>query len=454
MVWRLLIHRNSEIDIVQAVGRAIRLSKGKAIGSIVIPVFIEDHEDPDEVLNSSPFKKVWAVVNALRSHDEGLGEELDQLRQAMGKRGTVGKSDKIVFDLPTTITHNLKQHLSTKVIESTTASWEFWFGLLEIYTEENGDCLVPTAYVTSEGFNLRNWVKNQRNRRCSLTENRRNRLDGLGFIWNEIEHVREIGLKELTLYKGRWGHCKVPQRYESKTSYKLGMWVSNIRRQKHVLPQDFVRNLDDLGFIWDHLTNQWEEGFNELKHYKNLYGSANVPTRYETPEGYLLGRWVADQRNRKGEITQDRIRLLDGLEFSWSGVDDKWESKFKELLIFIETFGHAHVSKSYETPSGVKLGEWARNQRSTKRIIDSEKIKRLDEVGFIWNLKEARWNNNLNDLIAYKKDNGHCRVPITYKTAAGNTLGTWVRTQRQMRDDLSPDRISRLDTIGFIWDVK
>ena len=54
--------RNSEIDIVQAVGRAIRLSKGKAIGSIVIPVFIEDHEDPDEVLNSSPFKKVWAVV--------------------------------------------------------------------------------------------------------------------------------------------------------------------------------------------------------------------------------------------------------------------------------------------------------------------------------------------------------------------------------------------------------
>ena len=112
------------------------------------------------------------------------------------------------------------------------------------------------------------------------------------------------------------------------------------------------------------------------------------------------------------------------------------------------------MSKSYETPSGVKLGYWAQNQRSTKRIIDSEKIKRLDEVGFTWNLKEARWNNNLNDLIAYKKDNGHSRVPITYKTAAGNTLGTWVRTQRQMRSDLSPDRINRLDTIGFIWDVK
>ena len=109
--------RNSEIDIVQAVGRAIRLSKGKAIGSIVIPVFIEDHEDPDEVLNSSPFKKVWAVVNALRSHDEGLGEELDQLRQAMGKRGTVGKSDKIVFDLAYNYyPSSLKRHLSLKLL--------------------------------------------------------------------------------------------------------------------------------------------------------------------------------------------------------------------------------------------------------------------------------------------------------------------------------------------------
>jgi hypothetical protein len=72
-------------------------------------------------------------VNALRSHDEGLGEELDQLRQAMGKRGTVGKSDKIVFDLPTTITHQFETALKTKIIESTTASWEFWFGLLESF---------------------------------------------------------------------------------------------------------------------------------------------------------------------------------------------------------------------------------------------------------------------------------------------------------------------------------
>ena len=150
--------RNSEIDIVQAVGRAIRLSKGKAIGSIVIPVFIEDHDDPDEVLNSSPFKKVWAVVNALRSHDEGLGEQLDQLRQALGKRGTVGQPDKIVFDLPITITGDFERALDAKLIESTTASWEFWYGLLEVFKEREGYCRVPQGHKEGDS-RLGIWVQ-------------------------------------------------------------------------------------------------------------------------------------------------------------------------------------------------------------------------------------------------------------------------------------------------------
>tara|TARA_B110000240_G_scaffold174926_1_gene201767 strand:+ start:562 stop:723 length:162 start_codon:yes stop_codon:yes gene_type:complete len=53
-------------------------------------VFIKDHDDPDEVFNSSPFKKIWSVLGALGSNDEELGEELDQLRQILGKRGTIG----------------------------------------------------------------------------------------------------------------------------------------------------------------------------------------------------------------------------------------------------------------------------------------------------------------------------------------------------------------------------
>ena len=59
--------RSSQIDIVQAVGRAIRLSAKKKMGTIVIPVFIEQSDDPEEAIELSNFKPIWEVVDALKS---------------------------------------------------------------------------------------------------------------------------------------------------------------------------------------------------------------------------------------------------------------------------------------------------------------------------------------------------------------------------------------------------
>jgi predicted helicase len=79
--------RQSEVDIVQAVGRAIRLATDKTIGTIVIPVFIASDEDPAAALDDSAFKTVWDIVKALRSHDDELGEELDGGRGVFAANG-------------------------------------------------------------------------------------------------------------------------------------------------------------------------------------------------------------------------------------------------------------------------------------------------------------------------------------------------------------------------------
>ena len=79
--------RKSEVDIIQAVGRAIRLSPGKETGTIVLPVFIDTQDDPEQVLNQSVFKPIWDVLKALRSHDAELGRQLDELRRNKGKTG-------------------------------------------------------------------------------------------------------------------------------------------------------------------------------------------------------------------------------------------------------------------------------------------------------------------------------------------------------------------------------
>lgn len=76
----LIDPKRSMVDIIQAVGRVIRTAAGKPIGTLVIPVFIDESEDADHVLSQSAFEPVWQVHKALRAHDRRLADELDQLR--------------------------------------------------------------------------------------------------------------------------------------------------------------------------------------------------------------------------------------------------------------------------------------------------------------------------------------------------------------------------------------
>ena len=148
--------RSSKIDIVQAVGRAIRLSAKKEMGTIVIPVFIERHEDPEEAVASSNFKPIWDVLDALKAHDDVLSDQLDQLRIELGagKRSKVGEQDlsKIVFDLPTTVDANFAEALRAHLVAETTESWMFWYGLLQAFVKEHGHCR-----VSREACNCR-WI--------------------------------------------------------------------------------------------------------------------------------------------------------------------------------------------------------------------------------------------------------------------------------------------------------
>src|SRR4029077_3740348 len=119
--------RSSEIDIIQSVGRAIRLSENKTMGTVVIPVFIGQTDNAEEALEASEFKPIWDVLEALKSHDERLSDELDQLRIELGakRRRSVGISDltKIVFDLPTSVSESFAQSLRVHLVEQTTESW-------------------------------------------------------------------------------------------------------------------------------------------------------------------------------------------------------------------------------------------------------------------------------------------------------------------------------------------
>ena len=100
---------------------------------------------------------------------------------------------------------------------------------------------------------------------------------------------RVVGITPAALekFKTREGHCRVPKGYV-EGGYKFGTWVKTQREKKDNIPSERRQQLDDIGFEWDPLTTQWEEGFAALEMFKAREGHCRVPN--EHVEGsYRLG---------------------------------------------------------------------------------------------------------------------------------------------------------------------
>lgn len=72
--------RNSQVDVVQSVGRVMRRAEGKKYGYIIIPVLIPADVSPEEALEDNErFKVVWSVLNALRAHDDRFNAMVNKI---------------------------------------------------------------------------------------------------------------------------------------------------------------------------------------------------------------------------------------------------------------------------------------------------------------------------------------------------------------------------------------
>ena len=195
----------------------------------------------------------------------------------------------------------------------------------------------------------------------------------------------------------------------------------------------------------------WDFQFDSLKAYKSIHGDTFVPATY--PENPQLGNWVDNQRQlyrmrQEAEesgvsaslefITADRIDKLNSIGFVWNANEHAWNLRFEELKQYISENGNACVPGIY--PLNQSLGLWVAKQRrgykvrlGGKRVGDSnnetslseERIEKLNEVGFIWDIHEANWMERYEELKRYSRDYGDTLVPKEYPF-----LGRWVDKQR------------------------
>jgi superfamily II DNA or RNA helicase len=454
--------RRSEVDIVQAVGRAIRLAAEKTVGTIVIPVFIDGDEDPASALDDSAFKPVWDVVKALRSHDDQLGEDLDELRRQLGRqRQRPRLPDKIHLDLPANVGTDFARAFNVRLVEQTTTSWEFWFGLLEQFVESHGHARVPQPY-TADGYRLGGWVGEQRTNYTegTLKPDRQRRLQKLpGWTWDARADRWEEGFQRLLDYVAAQGDARVSRSY-TVDGFKLGGWVQEQRTNYTggMLEADRQRRLEDLaGWTWDPRASDWEEGFRRLLDYVERHGDARVPASY-TINGYRLGQWVGVQRTRraKGTLEADhQHRLQDLPGWTWQPRTDKWEEGFQRLLDYVEHNRHARVPRSC-TVDGFRLGAWINSQRNNRSngTLESDRERRLQQLpGWTWDSRDEQWEEGFRRLLDYVKRHGDARVPISY-TLDGYRLGAWVNTQRDKygKRAMDENRCARLEELpGWVW---
>jgi len=457
--------RRSEVDIVQAVGRAIRKSEDKTAGTIVIPVLIETDEDPEIALDSSMFKPVWDVIKALRAHDEELGKQLDKLRRELGKKGGRPRlPDKIHVDIPIIkVGGDFARAFDVRLVEQTTPSWEFWFGLLEQFVEHSGHARPVKSYRV-DGYALGSWVNSQRHmhRKDTLSADRRQRLQDLAdWSWDPRADDWDEYFRRLVDYAEHHGNVRVPKSY-NVDGYRLKQWII-LQRGMHgkgALDVARERRLEQLpGWTWDPYADRWEEGFNRLLDYIEQNGDARVPGKYVV-DRYRLGGWVTAQRSfsAKGNLDADRKRRLQALPgWTWDARDyaDRWEEGFSQLLRYVERHGDARVPKAFML-DGYNLGGWVGEQRTNfrKGVFDADRQRRLqDQPRWTWQAKADMWEEGFQRLLDYVARHGNAGVPVSF-IADDFKLGGWVHMQRvtYSKGALRPDRRLRLQELpGWMW---
>lgn len=366
------------------------------------------------------------------------------------------------------------------------AAWEKGFVSAQKYRTEHGDLLVPVRYRDKNDFALGEWIVYNRQRYLggNLTQNRIERLEAIGMVWSTSNDLWEQNYAAATQYYLEHGDLEVPIKYETPSGFGLGVWLGAQRAAHKAgeLPQEQVERLDALGMDWTNRNDRkWMSLYDVAAAYYHEHGNLNVPSEYVTPDGVLLGKWVARQRyaylnpdRSSARVTPERKALLDKLGMVWEKYDP-WQERYDLALAYKTEHGDLEIPSVYKTADGVWLGSWVSRQRQTlnsgSSALSSERRKLLrtlfkgerrpsDPAADHGTVREANWERNFRSAARYARKYKHLLVPASYVDSDGVRLGVWIsnlRAARKNRPDsyqVTPAHIKKLNSIGMVWDAR
>ncbi|MBE7702343.1 helicase associated domain-containing protein [Oerskovia sp. Sa1BUA8] len=274
------------------------------------------------------------------------------------------------------------------------------------------------------------------------------------------------GHDHLLRFVAAHGHSRVPVGHRTvPDGFTLGTWVK-VQRREHALgtlKDERFRALSEAGFEFEvrRPVKEWQRNVGRLAAFRDEHGHTRVPYYFETADGFGLGTWVGRMRRRRaaGDLTDQQVADLEAAGMDWTAplTVSKGRSH-RAFAEFVAEHGHGQVPDAYRTSDGFDLSGWVARVRREQRAgrLSPAQEDELRDLGLdLPRVPDAQdWDAHLACLTRYVARNGP-GISTTFECDDGTRLGHWVASQRAARraGELSQDRITQLDGIGFVWHV-
>lgn len=453
--------RGSMPDLVQAVGRALRMQPGEGkMASLVVPVLLGPGETADNMLTSRAYGGLAKLLEALRAHDARIVETLAE-QQTPSRYKPVSKDDS---------GKNTSGDGEGSGGVSTPAK-----ALLKFSTPRD-----PAALATF--INLR--VLNP-----------------------EHEHWRR-GVEAAVIYAREHGDLRVPFTFRvpavddqeaegeewpaSLAGFPLGQWTADARRfyARGNMDEDRVEQLEKLGMIWSHFDVAWEEGLTAARGWAAEHGHLLAPLD-ATFQGAAVGIWLKNARaaarkaaeneqrraeslpveSSAGALSDERREQLEDIDASWCpSWPVTWQRSFHLVRMHLDV-GEALPTEAGEVMrQGEDLGRWVTSVRLGWDQLSGVQQWMCEHVLGITPATEEekpkprrtqadKWTAHLTAARQYYQREGHLKVPRKHvETVLSEDrqedqyrLGAWVNNQRSRAATLTPERMEQLSKVGMRW---
>lgn len=342
--------------------------------------------------------------------------------------------------------------------KSSLLSWAESYELAKKFYEDHHHLLIPVNY-TIDGYNIRNWILNQRRKyhKNLLSEDKIKLLNEIEMVWDKPEEEWQQKYNLAKDYSEKYGNLNIPCGY-TVDKVNLYSWIGTQRTNYNQgkLSEKRIRLLVEIGMDLTDNKNRneirWERNYELAKAYYEKYGDLLIHRDYVV-DGVKLGSWLNFLRTHKDSLSQEKIERLEAIGMQWKLIDYErktFDESFAIAKRYYETYGNLLIEEN-TIFEDYNLSNWLVNMKNNYRQnkLTIEQIKKLESIEIIWDMKkykaQKKWEAAYEQAKEYYKNNGD------WHNIDNPKIKNWVNAQKNNynKAKLNFKKIKLLDQIGL-----